>query len=388
VRIDRAATVADVRRIARRRLPRPVFDLVDGAAGEELTMRRNEAAFSEIRFRPRAFADVAGRDLRTSVLGQPVSMPVLLAPTGAGRLIHRMAELTVARAARQAGTIYVQSTITSFAPEDVVAAAGGPIWYQLYLPATPGQTREVLRRIRDAGYSAVAVTIDNAVIGKRERDLRNRVTMPPRITPQLALRGATRPGWAASFARASLLSRGAARRGPLAARAAAATGQQIMVAPRAVTWDDLKMVRDAWDGPLIVKGLMRPDECPRLTGLGVQGAVVSNHGGRQLDGVPASVEVLPSIVAELASHMEVYLDGGVRRGADVVKALALGARAVFIGRPYLYGLAASASAGVPRVLAILRAEIDLTMALLGCRTVADIDPSVVQLPRAWSPPGD
>jgi (S)-mandelate dehydrogenase len=133
---------------------------------------------------------------------------------------------------------------------------------------------------------------------------------------------------------------------------------------------------------------MRPDECPRLTGLGVQGAVVSNHGGRQLDGVPASVEVLPSIVAELASHMEVYLDGGVRRGADVVKALALGARAVFIGRPYLYGLAASASAGVPRVLAILRAEIDLTMALLGCRTVADIDPSVVQLPRAWSPPGD
>ena len=155
-----------------------------------------------------------------------------------------------------------------------------------------------------------------------------------------------------------------------------------------MTWDDLKMVRDAWDGPLIVKGLMRPDECPRLSGLGVQGVVVSNHGGRQLDGVPASVEVLPSIVAELAGHMEVYLDGGVRRGADVVKALVLGARAVFIGLPYLYGLAASASAGVPRVLDILRAEIDLTMALLGCRTVADIDPSLVELPRTWSPPGD
>ena len=384
MRLSRAVNLADVRELARRRLPRPVFDTIDGGADDEVTLRRNHAAFQDLLLTPRPFVDVTTRSAGTQVLGQPVALPVLLAPTGGARVAHRHAELAVAAAAAARNTVYVQSTVTSYALEDVAAAAGGQAWYQLYLPADRSQTPAMLDRVAAAGYRALVLTVDTAVFGGRERDRRNGTLLPIRIRPRLALQGATRPAWALDFVR------GAARLpGPLAGTrglSVRATQEQVLASPSPVTWADLATVRALWSGPLVVKGVLGPETCQRLVDEGVDGVVVSNHGGRQLDGVPATIEALPSVVDALAGRAEVFLDGGVRRGTDVLKALALGATAVLIGRPYLYGLAAGGQAGVEKVLDLLHLEIDRALALTGCATVADVDERLVtrigQVPRS------
>jgi isopentenyl diphosphate isomerase/L-lactate dehydrogenase-like FMN-dependent dehydrogenase len=369
--------LADVREAARRRLPRPVFDTIDGGADDERTLRRNEAAFAELLVTPHPFVDVGARSTATTVLGRPVALPVLLAPTGGARVAHRHAELAVAAAAASRGTVYVQSTVTSYALEDVAAGAGGGAWYQLYLPERRAETAAMVDRVASAGYQALVLTVDTAVFGGRERDRRNGTALPIRIRPRLALQGAARPGWALDFARGALPGPWRDRRG-LSARA---TQEQILASPSPVTWADLRQVRALWQGPLVVKGVLGPEQCERMIDEGVDAVIVSNHGGRQLDGVPATIEALPAVVDAVAGRAEVLLDGGVRRGTDVLKALALGARAVLVGRPYLFGLAAGGQAGVEKVLDLLHLELDRAMALAGCPSVDDVDRHLVSRAR-------
>ncbi len=378
MRLSRAVNLADVREAARRRLPRPVFDTIDGGSDDEVTLGRNEAAFRDLQVVPRPLVDVTTRTTRTEVLGQPVALPVLLAPTGGARVAHRHAELAVAAAAAARETVYVQSTVTSYALEDVAAAGGGRAWYQLYLPERRSQTPAMIQRVADAGYRALVLTVDTAVFGGRERDRRNGTALPIRIRPRLALQGATRPAWAWDFVRGAVQLPGPWSGSGSGRSSVRATQEQILASPSPVTWADLASVRALWPGPLVVKGVLGPEQCRRLVDEGIDGVVVSNHGGRQLDGVPATIEALPAVVDAVAGRAEVFLDGGVRRGTDVLKALALGARAVMIGRPYLFGLAAGGQAGVERTLDLLHVELDRAMALSGCATVQDVDARLVR----------
>jgi isopentenyl diphosphate isomerase/L-lactate dehydrogenase-like FMN-dependent dehydrogenase len=377
----------DFRAAARRRLPRIAFDAIDGGAGDEVTLRRNRSAFDEIALRPRVLADVRERSIATTVLGSPVSMPLLVGPAGFARMGHRDGEIAVARAAADAGTVYALSTVASYPLADVARASDGAKWFQLYPPGDPGECRELLGRVRDSGYGAVMVTVDTAVEGLRERDRRHHLALPMRITPRLVAQGATRPRWALDYLRGGV-GRGRqgmdaaflVERGPRPApRSLKDMGRAIAATARSITEDELRFIREAWDGPLLVKGVMRADECRRLIDLGVDGIVVSNHGARQLDGVLAAIEALPEVVDAVAGDAEVFVDGGFRRGTDVVKALALGARAVLAGRPWLFALATGGQAGVRQWLEIMRIEIDQTMALLGCASIEDIDAGAIHL---------
>jgi isopentenyl diphosphate isomerase/L-lactate dehydrogenase-like FMN-dependent dehydrogenase len=379
--------VEDFRDAARRRLPRIAFDAIDGGAGEEATLRRNRSAFEQVLLRPRVMADVSRRDISTTALGQPISMPLIVGPAGFARMGHAEGELAAARAANDAGTIFGLSTVSSYELEDVAHAADGPKWFQLYPPGDRQECERLLHRAHEAGYQALAVTVDTAVEGLRERDRRHGLAVPVRMTPRLVLQAATRPRWALDYLRggagrgaqgidAAFLRERGPRPGP---RSLGAMGRAIAATARSITEEEIRFIRSAWDRPLLVKGVMRAEECRRLLDLGVDGIVVSNHGGRQLDGVLAAIEALPEVVQAVGGEAEVFVDGGFRRGTDLVKALALGARACLIGRPFLFGLAVAGQAGVRQVLEILRAEIDQTMALLGCATVADIDRSAIQL---------
>jgi isopentenyl diphosphate isomerase/L-lactate dehydrogenase-like FMN-dependent dehydrogenase len=379
--------VEDFRDAARRRLPRIAFDAIDGGSADEATLRRNRSAFEEILLRPGVMADVRERDISTSVLGQRISMPLLVGPAGFARMGHREGELAAARAAADAETIYALSTVSSYELEDVARASKGPKWFQLYPPGDRDACASLLQRAHDAGYEALAVTVDTAVEGLRERDRRHRLAVPLRMTPRLMMQGATRPRWAFDYLRggagrgaqgigAAFLQERGTRPEPRSLRDA---GRAIAATARSITEEEIRFIRDTWKRPLLIKGVMRAEECKRLIALGADGIVVSNHGGRQLDGVLATIEALPEIVGAVEGKLEVFVDGGFRRGTDVVKALALGARACLVGRPYLYGLAVGGQAGVRHVLEIFRTEIDQTMALLGCATVADLDESAIQL---------
>jgi isopentenyl diphosphate isomerase/L-lactate dehydrogenase-like FMN-dependent dehydrogenase len=373
VKPARARNVADVRALAARRLPGPVADLVEGGADDEVTVERNLAAFRSLRLLPSAFAAPGERDTGVEVFGRRLASPVLLAPTGAARVLHRDAELAAARAAAAHGTVYVQAMAASFTLEQVAEASRGPRWYQLYLWPDRRAVRDLLDRVAEAGYEVLVVTVDSAVFGNRERDSRNGFTVPMRFGPRMAWPCAVRPSWAVEMARGHLLRRGSGR-----GRVSPHTQQRAMLRSLyPVTARDLAELRTMWQGPLVVKGVLRAGDCRALLDHGVDGIVVSNHGGRQLDRAPATIEVLPGIAAEVAGRAEVFLDGGVRRGTDVLAALAAGARAVLVGRPYLYGLAAGGQAGVERVLGLLAAELDRAMALTGCAKVADIDARVL-----------
>lgn len=372
----KAINVAEYCKGAQRRLPRFVWDTIEGGAGDEVTLRRNRAAFSDYVLRPRPLVDVSRRDLTTSVLGTKISLPVIIAPVGVGRLVHHDAERIAARAAANSGTIYCLSSVAR-APEELDGAANGPLWFQLYIQPARERTERLVRRAHAVGYKVLCVTMDGAVSGIRERETRNDFKPPVSPRARFLIQGAGHPAWAANFvnARRLLAPRGA--NGP-AQTSLRNVEDEITSIWHPITWDDLAWLRDLWPGPLVVKGIMRAEECARLIALGVDGIVVSNHGGRQLDGVSATIEALPEVAAAVGGKLEVYLDGGIRRGSDVVKALALGATAVLIGRPYIYGLAVRGQRGVEDVLGILRDEVDNAMALLGCPSIADIDSSLVK----------
>ena len=386
--LSRALNIDDLRRLARRRLPRVVFDYIDGGADAELTLRANCRAFEDVVLRPRSAVVVPSCDMRVRVLGAELALPLLLAPVGSSRLFWPLGEAAAARAAGEAGTAYVLSTLSGTRLEEVRAATGGPCWYQCYLCGGRDVAMGAIARARAAGFTALVVTIDTPVAGLRERDLRNGTkelltrnpwTMLPWL-PQLV----AHPRWLADV----MLDGGLMQfpnivlpDGPMGYADVGAALESS-----AVCWDDLHWIREAWNGPLVIKGVHTADDARRAVDAGAQGIVVSNHGGRQLDGVAATLQVLPEVVQAVGGQVEILLDGGIRRGTDVVKALCLGARAVLVGRAYAYGLGAAGQAGVGRAIEILRTGILRTLKLLGCPSASALDRSYVKVPAAWDSP--
>lgn len=377
--------IADLRRLAKRRLPRVVFDYIDGGADAEVTLRGNCAAFEAVMFRPRSAVKTSPPDLRVTVLGAELALPVILAPVGSSRLFWPRGEAVASRCAGAAGTAYILSTLSGTRLEEVKAASTGPCWYQLYLCGGRDVAIASIARARAAGYTALVVTIDTPMAGLRERDPRNRIkelltrqplTMLPALPQILA-----RPRWLLD-----VLGDGGLMRfpnivlpdGPMGyADVGAALEQSV------VCWDDLEWIREQWNGPLVIKGVHTDDDARRAVDAGASAIVVSNHGGRQLDTVAPTLRVLPEVVAAVRDQVEILLDGGIRRGGDVVKAVCMGARAVLIGRAYAYGLGAGGEAGVTRAIDILRTDIVRTMKLLGCASVSALDRSYVSPPRDW-----
>jgi L-lactate dehydrogenase (cytochrome) len=378
--MTKVVNVQDFRSLARRRLPRVVFDYLDGGAEDEITLRENRRAFEEVTFRPRHAVAFPECDLRTRVLGCDLALPVMLAPVGYSSVMHSRGELAAARAAGDAGTAYILSTISGVSLEDVKAATSGPVFYQLYLLGGRNAAESTIERARNAGFSGLFVTIDTAVAGMRERDFRNgmkeliggSIFEKIRFSPQIL----ARPSWFMQF----LLSGGVPvlpnvvipRRGPMPL-----TDVGTALAQSTITWEDLRWIRDIWQGPVIVKGVLTGDDARRAVDAGASAVVVSNHGGRQLDTVPASLRALPEIVSAVDGQIEVLMDGGIRRGADVIKAICLGARAVLCGRAYAYGLAAAGQAGVARALEILKEDLNRTLRLLGCPATRTLNRSYI-----------
>jgi isopentenyl diphosphate isomerase/L-lactate dehydrogenase-like FMN-dependent dehydrogenase len=382
----RVVCIEDFRPMARERVPKPVFDYLDGGAEGEVTLRENCRVFNDVTFRPRHAVAVAGSDLRTRVLGFDLALPFLLAPVGYSRLMHPGGEVAAARAAGKAGTGYILSTISGHKLEDVKAGSTGPVFYQLYLMGGRGAAEAAIERARAAGFSALVVTIDTPVSGIRERDHRNGLKElisggPIEKIPYLG-QILSRPGWLISY----LMDGGLPG---LPNVIVPGKGQMALVdinaalAESTVTWADLRWIREIWRGPIVVKGVLTGDDARHAMDEGVAAISVSNHGGRQLDGVPASLRALPEVVEAVRGRIEVLMDGGIRRGGDIVKAICMGAQAVLCGRAYAYGLAAAGEAGVDRAIEILRTDLERTLRLLGCASVAELDRSYVNVPKAW-----
>jgi isopentenyl diphosphate isomerase/L-lactate dehydrogenase-like FMN-dependent dehydrogenase len=374
--------IEDLRRAAQRRLPRAVFDYIDGGADAEVTLRGNSRAFEEIAFRPRSAVATPACDIGTTVLALPLSMPMLLAPVGSLRLFYPRGEEAAARAAGQAGTACILSTLSGTRLEEVKRASAGPVFYQLYLLGGRDVALSAIERARNAGMAALVVTIDTPVAGMRERDLRNGMKQltGSSIWPMLPFlpQFMTKLRWAAGFLTDGGLMNFpnvVLAHGPMPYADVGVALEQSMT-----SWRDLQWIREAWRGPIVVKGVHTGDDARRAVDGGAQAIVVSNHGGRQLDGVRPTLQVLPEVLDAVGSRTEVLLDGGIRRGGDIVKALCLGARAVLIGRAYAYGLGAAGGPGVARAIAILRADIIRTMKLLGCASLAELEPSLLDGP--------
>ena len=377
----RIVNIEDLRLAARRRVPRVVFDYIDGGADGEITLRENCRAFESVVLRPRCAVATPACDLRTTVVGVPMTLPFMLAPIGSSRMFYPRGEEVAAAAAGAAGTGYILSTFSGCRLEDVKAATTGPAMLQLYLVGNRDVSISMMQRARQAGYAALVVTIDTAVAGMRERDFRNgsKELVTRRIGPMLPFltQFLARPRWLGRF-----LQDGGMMKFPniilpdggpmLYADVGAALEKSV------VTWQDFAWIREAWGGPIIIKGVHTGEDARRAVDVGADAIVVSNHGGRQLDGVSATLRMLPEVLAAVDGRAEVLMDGGIRRGSDIVKALCLGARAVLVGRAYAYGLAARGHDGVARAIDILRTDLIRTMKLLGCGSVGELNASFVE----------
>jgi L-lactate dehydrogenase (cytochrome) len=383
----KVVNIANLRELARRRVPGIVFDYLDGGSDAEVTMEENRRAFQEILFRPKQAIASGECNLRTRILGCDFSMPLLLAPVGYLRVMHPGGEIAAARAAGGAGAGFVLSTVSGHKLEDVQAGASGPLWFQLYLTGGREASEQALARAQTAGYRVLVITIDTTVIGRRERELRSGMEQLLRgnfwsklpFIPQLF----ARPQWLFRF----LLDGGLPRmpnivhpeKGPLRVNQA-----HTALVRTAFSWSDMAWIRQLWKGPIVTKGVLTGDDARRSIDEGAAGLVVSNHGGRQLDCVQASLRALPEVLDAVRGRAEVLLDSGIRRGSDVVKALCMGARAVLIGRAFAYGLAAAGQAGVARTLEILREDMERTLRLLGCNSVERLDETYLDIPQNWT----
>jgi L-lactate dehydrogenase (cytochrome) len=379
-RLHRVASVHDLRRIARRRLPRGVFDYIDGGAEDELSLRENTAAFGRITFEPRILRDVAKVELDTTLLGRPLPMPLLLSPTGFGRIADPQGELAVARAAGHAGLPYTLSTLGTRSIEEVAAVSEGSKWFQVYVWRDRGLVSDLVDRAKDAGYETLVLTVDNAVFGKRDRDVHRGFSLPPQIGPGTLIDGALHPAWTLDFVRAEPI------------RFANVTGRGVGDGSDAVhlsdyinaqfdpsmSWTDLDWLRSRWSGPLVLKGVQSVDDAVLAAEVGVEAVQLSNHGGRQLDSAPSPISLVEPVVQAVGDRLEVICDGGIRRGSDIVKAIALGARACSIGRAYLYGLGAGGERGVDLVLEMLDKDMRRTMALLGVVSIDEVTREIVR----------
>jgi len=382
---SRVVDVDDLRTLARRRLPRVVFDYIDGGAEAERTLRENCRVFDDVTFRPRGAVSFPSIDLRTTVLGQTFALPFLLAPIGSSRMFYPRAEEHAARAAGEAGTGYILSTLSGCRLEDVKAATRGPAWYQVYLVGGRAVAERAIVRAREAGFSALVVTVDTPMAGMRARDVRNGtnallsgnpVAMAPHVHQIVS-----HPRWLAGF-----LGDGGLMQFPNVVLDSGPMKYESVgpaLIQSVVTWSDLKWIRDVWRGPIVVKGILIGDDARRAVDEGVDAVIVSNHGGRQLDSVASGLRALPEVLAAANGQIEVLMDGGIRRGADIVKALCLGAKAVLVGRAYAYGLAAAGGAGVARAVSILETDVRRTLTLLGAPGVSTLDRSFVDAPAEW-----
>ena len=386
-------SVSDARYFAERRVPKLVRDYMRAGSGTKVTLSRNTSAFDEVSLRPRAAVSPPERELGTTVLGHDVSMPVMIAPTGGGRLVHPDGELGGVRAAGSAGTIQWVTTFAGIPIEDITAAAPGPVFFQLYYPGSREAAEELIDRVKAAGCTALALTIDTIVGPRPEVPARGRITVYRagatgrrpimeylRIATQLGIK----PRWTARF----LLDRGRGLRAAMVTEggkpALLFRASEILM-QRPPVWEDLDWIRERWGGPFVVKGIMTPEDARKAVELGADAIVVSNHGGNVLDGNASTISVLPSIVKAVDGRAEVLLDSGIRRGSDVVKAMAMGAKAVLVGRSWLWGVAAAGEAGVSAVLEVYRRQIMDTMASLGVSSVDELNESHVTYPEAWKP---
>jgi L-lactate dehydrogenase (cytochrome) len=374
-RLASAATIWDLRTIARRHVPRAVFDYTDGAAETESSLRRARDAFARVEFVPRVLRDVSSVDLSTTILGRPAALPLVFAPTGFTRLMHEAGEPAVGRVASRLGIPYALSTLGTTSPEDLAAAVpDADLWFQLYIWNDRDAVLDLVRRARASGYRVLVLTVDTPVAGARLRDVHNGFTIPPTLSVRTLIDIGLHPGW--WFDKLTTA--------PLQFAVFTETGGTVAdlinrVFDPTIKVADLGWIREAWDGPIVIKGIQTPDDARMVVDAGADAVVISNHGGRQLDRSPTPLEQLGPILAAVDGRAEVYLDGGIMSGADVIAAVALGAKAVLVGRAYLYGLMAGGERGVARAAELLRIEATRTMRLLGIPRVADLDASSARL---------
>jgi len=373
-RLDKALNIEDLRKIARAKLPSPLFNYIDGGSDDESNVCGNTHAYDAVKLVPEYLVDVANIELSTRVLGREISMPLFLGPTGMTRLFHHDGETAVSKAAADAGTYYALSTVGATSIEDVATACNGPKCFQIYVMKDRGLTHEFIQRCKDANYDSLMLTVDIPVAGYRERELRYGFSMPPKLNLVGMLGFAARPGWvyhALTHPKATLAN--VVHKIPEGSSQSTSLMEYIAKQfDPSVTWNDLEWMISEWGGPFVIKGVLSPADARRAVDSGVTAISVSNHGGRQLDGTLSAFEALGPIIDEVGGECEIICDGGIRRGTHVLKALARGATACSIGRPYLYGLAAGGQAGVARALELLRAEIERDMGLLGCRNIGEI----------------
>ena len=375
--------IEDQRVLARRRVPKAFFDYADGGSYTESTLRANRADLEAIRLRQRVMVDVSKRSLETSILGETAAAPIVLAPVGLTGMQHGDGEILAAQAAEAAGIPYTLSTMSICSIEDVAAATAKPFWFQLYVIRDRGFTKDILARAQAAKCSALVLTVDLQVLGQRHRDLKNGMTVPPEIRLNNIIDMATKPAWALSILRGKRKTFGnlAGHVKGMDDVTSLAEWTNSQFDP-ALNWNDVAWIKSHWPGKLIIKGILDVEDARIVADLGADALVVSNHGGRQLDGASSSISALPKIADAVGSRIEIMMDGGIRTGADIMRALALGARSCMIGRAYAWGLGAGGKAGVAKTIDILKKELDITMALTGVSRTADIGPQVLVNPEA------
>ena len=379
-RLRSAASVEDLRRIAKRRLPHGVFDYIDGGAEDERSLAHNVAAYAGYEFQPRILRDVSSLDTSTTLFGRSLAMPIVLAPTGFTRIAHSQGELAVARAAQRAGVAWSLSTMGTRSIEEVAAVSDGDKWFQVYAWRDRSLVEELVRRAEVAGYTALWLTVDTAVLGRRERDVRRGMTLPPKVGLSTLVDGAIHPSWTLDFLRNEPITFAnvvglSDEDGSTAVTLSEHMHRQF---DPALSWADVDWLRSIWDGPIVLKGIQTVQDAKQAVAAGVDGLGLSNHGGRQLDDAPAPIDLVEPVRDAVGDAATIICDGGVRRGSDIVKAIALGADAVSLGRPYLYALGAAGERGVDHLLDFFRDGLERTMALTGCRTLGDIDRSLVR----------
>ncbi|MGO9195527.1 MAG: alpha-hydroxy acid oxidase [Acidimicrobiales bacterium] len=387
-RLARAASVEDLRRIAKRRLPGGVFDYIDGGAEDERTLAANRRGYAAITYRPRVLRGLGKIDTTATLLGRPVAYPLVLSPTGFTRIADPAGELAVARAAERAGLPYTLSTLSTRSIEEVRDVSDGRLWFQLYVWRDRGLVKEMIDRAAAARFEALVFTVDTPVLGRRERDVRRGFSLPPTIGPGTFVDGILHPGWTWRFLRSEPI-----RFANVAGRSVGDGASPVTLSDyintqfdSSLSWDDVDWLRSVWQGPIVIKGVQTVDDAVIAANAGIEAIAISNHGGRQLDGAPAPIDLVAPIADAVGDRAEIICDGGVRRGSDILKAVAAGAKAAMAGRAYLYGLGAAGERGVDRVLEWLHADLVRTMSLVGSDSVGDLDRSLVELPRRQPDP--